>query len=289
MVTKVEKATDLEELALFLSKMNKQKETHIGYCGIKVEEIRQTLEEDFINENGELNFQIARNTEGEIVAAVGIDIDDTFAEVWGPYNQTPSVELQEQLWKRLTREYPTVQTYSFFINKENKQQQRFMNEINAKCSGEHLILEIHEQNVEKVSKIESTPFIDSDYRGFEKLHNELFPNTYYDAKTIIERLGNGNILKIVRDNSNELQGYAYFEVDIIMAEASLEYIGIAPSAQNQGLGTQLLKEVVTEMFSFPQITEIKLTVEDTDTKANHVYLKAGFELKDRLISYRLNK
>ncbi|MGJ9457367.1 hypothetical protein [Oceanobacillus sp. CF4.6] len=51
----------------------------------------------------------------------------------------------------------------------------------------------------------------------------------------------------------------------------------------------LLKEVLTDMFSFPQINEIRLSVDYSNSKANHVYMKAGFELKDILISYRLKR
>ena len=95
------------------------------------------------------------------------------------------------------------------------------------------------------------------------------------------------MLKVLKTESNELQGYAYFEVDTEMAEASLEYISISKKAQNQGLGTILLKEVLTEMFSHPQINEIKLCVDNTNSPANHVYIKAGFKPKDILVSYVL--
>ncbi|MCM3771250.1 N-acetyltransferase [Priestia aryabhattai] len=162
-----------------------------------------------------------------------------------------------------------------------------MNEIKAKKNGEHLILEIKERNFDKVNEMKSEPFKHSDFQALETLHNTVFPNTYYDAKTMIKRLNDGNRLKILKNISNELQGYAYFEVDTEMAEASSEYIGISRDAQNQGLGTMLLKEVLTEMFLFPQINEIELTVDRPNSQANRVYMKVGFEAKDILISYCL--
>src|SRR5690554_953233 len=92
---KIERASDFEELASFLARMNVQRESHIGYCGDQAEEIRET----FIEE--EMRFVVARNEKNEIVAAMGLDIDETSAEVWGPFNQTSSTELQTQLWERL--------------------------------------------------------------------------------------------------------------------------------------------------------------------------------------------
>ena len=280
----VEKVKNLDELSVFLSEMNNRRESHIGYCGEKAEEIHQTLKEDFV-ENEDVNFVIARNSPGEIIAAMGLDIDETTAEVWGPFNKTTSQSLQYKLWDQLLNEHPTIETFYFFINKENTQQQKFMDELKAEMTGEHLILEINKPNVKSVPEMKSVLFSQRDYDDFEKIHNQTFPDTYYDAKTIVERLGNGNTLRVVKNKSNELQGYVYFEVDSAMSEASLEYIGVSPEARNQGIGTLLLKEALTEMFSYPMIRDITLTVENTNSQANHVYLKAGFAFKDMLTSY----
>ncbi|MED3981882.1 GNAT family N-acetyltransferase [Priestia megaterium] len=170
-----------------------------------------------------------------------------------------------------------------------------MNEIKAKKTDEHLILEIDEhlileikeKNFDKVTEMKSESFKHSDFQAFETLHTVMFQNTYYNEKTIIEKPNDRNMLKILKNISNELQGSAYFEVDTEMGEASLEYICISKNAQSQGLGTMLLKEVLTEMFSFPEINEIKLTVDRPNSQANRVYMKVGFEAKDILISYCL--
>ncbi|MFJ7667476.1 GNAT family N-acetyltransferase [Lysinibacillus sp. NPDC097195] len=287
MFATIEKALDIEELAQFLAEMNKQKTSHIGYCGDEAEEILQTLQADFIAKDGTINFIIARNHEGAIIAAIGIDMDDASAEVWGPFNQTGSSDLQQRLWQQLVSVYPTVQSYYFFINHQNLQQQAFMDALNAQKSGEHFVLEIKENAFNKVSEIKSEPFKQSDFSQFETLHAETFPGTYYDAATIIERLSANRILKVLKNESDDLQGYAYFEVNSEMAEASLEYLAIAQNAQNQGLGTMLLQEVLTEMFAYVHIHHITLCVDNTNSQANHLYFKAGFTAQDILVSYAL--
>ena len=277
----IEKAVNIEELSQFLAEQNKQKQSHIGYCGEKEEEIARALNEDFVDEKGEIRFVVARNESGEIIAAIGADTDETTAEVWGPFNKNASVELQHQLWEQLVKEHPTIQTFYFFINQENKDQQAFMNEIKANKTGEHLILKVKRQNFLDVSEFHSLPFKQSNFQAFEKLHNFAFPKTYYDARTIVERLNEHRILRVLKNG----RGYAYYEIDPEMGEASLEYITIAPEAQNQGLGTMLLKEVLTDLFSYPQINEIRLCVDHANEQANHVYMKAGFQPVDILISY----
>lgn len=287
MDVRIEKSKDFKELSIFLSKINSKKQSHIGFCGEKSEEIHRTLGEDFIGD-GEVTFFEARNDDGEIVAAFGLDIDETSAEVWGPFNQTESFKVQKELWKELLNANPAVQTFEFLINKENTRQQAFMNEIKSKNMGEHLDLEVKEKDFDIVNEIKSVSFKPNDFQEFEKLHDTIFPNTYYDAKTIRERLNDGgNVLKLLKTDSNEIQGYAYYEADTEMEEAYLEYIGISDKFRNQGLGTMLLKEVLSEMFSYPQINEITLTVDSTSNKANHVYKKVGFKPKNVLISYLL--
>lgn len=287
MDVRIGKSKDFKELSIFLSKINSKKQSHIGFCGEKSEEIHRTLGEDFIVD-GEVTFFEARNDDGEIVAAFGLDIDETSAEVWGPFNQTESFKVQKELWKELLNANPAVQTFEFLINKENTRQQAFMNEIKSKNMGEHLDLEVKEKDFDMVNEIKSVSFKLNDFQEFEKLHDTVFPNTYYDAKTIRERLNDGeNVLKLLKTDSNEIQGYAYYEADTEMEEAYLEYIGISDKFRNQGLGTMLLKEVLSEMFSYPQINEITLTVDSTSNEANHVYKKVGFKPKNVLISYLL--
>ncbi|MBD3109306.1 GNAT family N-acetyltransferase [Bacillus sp. AGMB 02131] len=283
----ITRAASLEELSRFLSELNQQKQSHIGYCGERKEEIYEALKKDFIDENGELNFLVARNDIGEIIAGIGVDAYETSGEVWGPFSKSNSVELQYRLWERLVKENPNIQSYYFFINEENKVQQSFMVEINATKTGKHLTLKIKRQNFQLVSEIKSSLYIQSEYQAFAQLHHETFPNTYYNAETIIERLGDQCVLMVLKNEENEMLGYAYFEVDC--DEASLEYIAIAPNAQNQGLGTRLLQEVLTEIFSYPQLNEIRLCVDYTKKQANHVYMKAGFQPENILISYCLEQ
>jgi ribosomal protein S18 acetylase RimI-like enzyme len=69
--------------------------------------------------------------------------------------------------------------------------------------------------------------------------------------------------------------------------AHLEYIAIAPEFRGLGLGTALLKEVLTDIFSYDEVQQITLTVNNTNDQANYVYFKAGFQKKDLLWSFIL--
>lgn len=282
----IEKARDAHALALFLTEVNQNKQTHIGYCGREYEWNLKALREDFQAADGWLHFYIAKDYTGKIVAALGADIEETTAEVWGPFSETDTVETQEKLWKQFIKDYSAIQDYYFLLNEENLQQRHFMKKIRAEESGRHLQLNIKRADFKNVRDLQSVSFTPEDEAAFTKLHTETFPNTYYNAKTIISRLSNGNILKLLKDDAENLQGYAYFELDYELEEASLEYLSISPRYRGQGIGTVLLREVLTEIFSHPMFTEVQLTVEAANTAANHLYFQAGFKTGDTLISYR---
>lgn len=286
---KIEKAKDVQELAIFITEMNQGKEAHIGYCGREYEWNLAALEEDFRADDGSLHFFTAEGNSGEILAALGIDFDESIAEVWGPFNKTNESDLENQLWEQLVTEYPDVTTYTFFINEENLKQQSFMERVQAENRGKHLQLKVKKSDFTNEETIKSVSFEGKDTSAFVKLHDEAFPGTYYDAKTIISRLRNGNFLKVLKNAAGELQGYAYVELDEELNEASLEYISISPNFRGQGIGTVLLKEILTEIFSYPGFTEVNLVVEGINEAANRLYFSAGFTIEDTLISYRFTR
>lgn len=285
----IERAAAFQELAHFLSEMNQQKHAHIGFCGDNPLEIEQTLTEDFVDENGNSAFFVIREDEGRIAAAIGLDIDEESAEVWGPFNQSATKEEQKQLWDTCLQSYPEVKEFSFFINEENKEQQHFVEQLGARKTGEHLILLMAKDRLQPVEERVSKRFAPEDERAFREIHDTAFPKTYYDAVKIISRLNNERILRVVKTDDDGLLGYAYFEIDQEMKEASLEYIAISPAARNRGLGTILLKEILAEMFAFQGIGSIQLCVDTQNNQANRVYEKAGFEQKDFLYSYDLKR
>lgn len=282
----IERANDLEFLSAFLADINNQKSNHIGFCGTDQADILRALKEDFIDEKGEASFFIAKTNTGEIIAACGIDIENGEAEVWGPFNKTESMEISAKLWGCLKENYPEVRQFSFLINEKNTKQQLFMKQINAEEKGHHLSLIIHRSCFDMLGEIKSSSIKEEDFSAFQALHDITFPGTYYDAETIWSRLNKDNILKVLKDDNGGLIGYAYFEIDKELSEASLEYFAVSNNYQNKGFGRLLLKEALTAMFSYSEINEIYLTVDAGNHYANHVYEKAGFEKENTLIHYK---
>ena len=280
--------TQLKRAAAFIEELNNIKANHIGFCGTSYNDLLNTLQEDFV-EDANTSIYVQMNEE-EIVSLIAYDIDDDVAEVWGPFTkQQNDYELLE-LWQFATDHHPTVTQFQFFINEQNTKQIKFVVMLGAKKSGEHSYLMVKREEFEPISNQLSSHYTDSFALPFAEIHNEAFPNAYYNPDTIVRKIKEDktNFLKLIISNS-EVLGYAYYQLNLEERTAHIDFIAIKHSVKGKGLGTRLLKEISTHIFSHPEIEDISLTVNNTNKAAIHIYLKAGFTQVNVLWAYNLNK
>lgn len=275
----------LEEAAAFIAALNSNKKFHIGYCGTNKEDLLNDLREDFIVDN-QVNVFVSRHAD-EITGLIGFDIYDGTGEVWGLFSRAQQIDNQLQLWHFATSKLNQVKEFLFFINEENRFQLHFMETIDAKKSSDELYLKRMKETFQPLEVMLSEPYSEQDFAQFEAIHSHAFPNTYYSAKTIVERLHNHAHQLIVLKENHALQGYAYFETDDAQHTTHLEFIAIATAYRGLGLGKQLLNEALTLIFANEVITHVTLTVNNTNTHANSLYYQTGFQKQDALLSYIL--
>lgn len=280
--------SEFKKIAFFLASINKLPQHNIGYCGENELEILTSLNEDFLD--NETSSILLNYHNEDIQSLIGLDIDGDSAEVWGPFSISDNPVLQMQIFLELQILYPHIQKFHFFINQCNINQLNFMSEIGSEKKEECLLLEVFKQKFEAAKFISSRKYQPSDYNEFKKLHENAFPATYYNADTIVERVhsSKNNVLKII-DSQNKPSAYAYYEIDAISKEAHLHYLAVHTSERGKGMGTLLLKEILTEIFSIEGIDKITLCVDNDNEIANHVYFKVGFTKKAILYSYLYKK
>ncbi|MGN7477473.1 GNAT family N-acetyltransferase [Solibacillus silvestris] len=275
----------LDEAAAFIAALNTNKKFHIGYCGTDKADILRDLLEDFTEGDQAIIF-VSRSA-NEITELVGFDIYDGIAEVWGPFSSGQNIERQLKLWHFATARLGPLKEILFFINEENSFQQKFMETLHSKKSGEHLYLRLTKETFQPVEAILSEPYNEQDFPQFAAIHSHAFPNAYYPAETITEKLQHNQHQLIVLKENQSVKGYAYFEMDDALHSTHLEFIAIAPEYRGQGLGKQLLNEALTIIFLNEAITQVTLTVNNTNAEANSLYYKTGFHKRDALWSYIL--
>lgn len=276
-------ASQLDMAAEWLANVNSQMTFHSGYCGTSKEEILESLREDFIEGD---STSLVAEFEGEtVVGLIGFDYEEKIAEVWGPFHLSSDIPSIMKLWNFARNEFPQLKEFSFFLHRDNIQQQNFMDLIQAELRGKHLYYKIQQTAKTESQKITLEPFSTQDTQKFVELHDTEFPGTYYDAKKILDRSKQQGHTLYFAYLENTFVGYTYFEEGT--ESIHLEYFALAPSYRGQGLGEELLRVTLDEVSSSGNLSTATLTVELVNDTANSLYEKVGFQVENELWHYSL--
>ncbi|KKO55313.1 GNAT family N-acetyltransferase [Paenibacillus sp. DMB20] len=282
-----------EALSSFLARLNRMDSHHVGYCGEQVEEIYSTLQEEFV-ESGNLNRWFTIMTDqSEIVGVLGFNVDEEnrSAELWGPFIDAEGetwASIAEQLWTAgVAKLEGSVDRYYGFYNMENHSAARFMEAKGGKTTGEHIVLRAEEPAF-RDHNFPSLQDMDPAYEEqFMELHETTFPNTYYNAKRILQQVNNHRRLFILTDQS-QLVGYVYVEGNSEFKEGSIEYIAVSKNFRRKGFGRTLLGQALNYLFHEVELDEISLCVDYGNQSAIQLYHSAGFKTVHRLRAYVLS-
>ncbi|MFA9559586.1 GNAT family N-acetyltransferase [Evansella sp. AB-rgal1] len=284
--------TNIRDIAFFLEEMNNKRSSHIGFCGEDRDEIYETLINDFSDLEISDSFVVAYK-ENSIVGALGLDIDTerNCADVWGPFvkENEDFPEIAEDLWRSILLKVPKeIDEFSFFLNKDNHLVEEFAVKHGGRNTGEDLVLSINKENFTNKNRKEPVNYETSFHNSFTRLHNQIFPNTYYDAKTIVSRLNRHNRLFLVTESNDEIKGYVYSEANPQHKEGNIEYIAVSEAYRKQGIGYLLLTSALDHLFSFQEIEQITICVSKENKGAIQLYRSVGFKVKYELVSFKVS-
>ena len=288
----IESPRDIDDLAAFLAAMNSEASQHIGYCGEAKDEIYDTLTSDFSDIDLANSFMVAYEKE-EIIGAIGLDIDleDRSAEVWGPFvsEAFKQTDLVNGLWEKVTAHTSSqVDQYNFFLNLENIYAKEFAVSLKGEAKGEHTVLIARKSESKKVIDEGVVDYNSAYAEGFAELHGQAFPSTYYSAQTILSRLSEQNQL-FITTSDEQLTGYVYIEAEPQHGEGSIEYIAVSNQFHRQGIGKKLLTFALDRLFTYEEIEEVSLCVDNENEKAIRLYQSAGFKVKHELVHVKIDK
>lgn len=279
-------ATDLDALTQFLVKINRSKTANFALIGENEQQLRNWIRQNFLLENEELAFAIMKNSRHEVVAALGLTINGRMAEVWGPFNTGEGLSNESALWQFIKQQFVQIEQFHFFIHSENKQQQRFLQSIQALKTGEHYKFSLTREAIERLPNTRLRHYESEDFQSFKQLHQESFPSTDANAETIISRLDEEQILFILAEEAHVI-GYVYIELNKLAYKANLLYIAMHTQFQNKGAGTKLLRNALAEIFKFEEVNTVFLTVATSNQPAIRIYEKVGFRFENKGISYTI--
>ena len=136
------------------------------------------------------------------------------------------------------------------------------------------------KNVSKVIAFDNDFF-----NSFEALHKIVFPNAYFTARQMVERINETHQLFLAVENRN-LLGYHFCKIEQEAESGYVDFIGTDSSVRGRGIGADLLKSGIDWMLSVPSTKKISLTVNADNVPAISLYKKFGFVTDRVMRGYR---
>lgn len=294
-MVQLKRPTNLPLVASFIAELNKDREHHVGYCGLKADELLHTLNHDFSDLPLDQSI-ITAYEDGELIGVLGIDVDESskVGELWGPFVMHAGWDIVSvKMWSELVEplSHVALKEVKGFYNLSNARCDQFMERVGARKEEDHYsILQITREDFKNkdvnTNSLHLTEYTNNFYESFKKLHHQTFKQAYYSADEIIGKVDAENKLFIMTEEET-LLGYAFCETEAQFAEGDIHFIAVSPTARNRGVGKALINRCLAFMFSFQELDEIILCVNSSNKAALNIYLQAGFIEHNKLVSYEL--
>lgn len=278
----------IEELIQFVARLNSDGAHHIGFFGDGEADVRSSLAECLIPTAD--GFMLAYDND-QLIGIFGVDADPEVNRAWlfGPLvNHTDWHTIADQLYEQVLSVIPAgIRDYDLFCDEQNVHMQEFAARHGFPLRSENAVMtllrEKYTPTAENMSQIIS--FDERFFNQFEKLHKVLFPNAYFTARQMVERINETHQLFLAMENENIL-GYHFCKIEPEAESGYVDFIGTDESARGRGIGADLLASGIDWMLSAPSTKKINLTVNADNVPALGLYKKFGFVTERVMRGYR---
>lgn len=287
-IKKVTSFADLPLVTLYISELNQSSRSHIGYLGTQLVEIDEYLKE--IVEDSDSFLLAATSTSGHVLGVLGLDVDRDrqFAEVLGPFSAQDSKwnDIVSSLWEEAISSLEDFYRFQLFFHEDNTDLLEFAKENGFVYRGKEVIYQINES---PYSGQGLTHLRDEDETAFERLHDSIFPQTYYNGSEILDRVNEERPLFVYYNENQEPAGYLYMEANPLTGEGSVEFLGVHSEFRKQGIGRKLLQMGLEWFFHHKHYHgPVTLCVQEDLKGARNLYEAVGFEKEEVLLTYLKN-
>jgi ribosomal protein S18 acetylase RimI-like enzyme len=277
-----------DELVQFAAGLNREGIHHIGFFGEDEADVRASLAECLIPPAE--GFMMAYDQD-RLVGVFGVDADPEINRAWlfGPLVEYADWHtIADRLYSSVLPLIPAnIRDRDMFCAVQNVHIEEFADRHGFPLSSENAVMTLARGNYRPYAKRVSRVILYEErfFDQFEKLHDELFPNTYFTARQIVEKRDMNHHLILVVDD-DRLLGYHFCKTEPESESGYIDFIGTDSSARGRGIGADLLGSGVEWMLSAPTTKTISLTVNADNIPARNLYEKIGFVTTRVMRGYR---
>lgn len=278
----------LDELIHFVAHLNSDAAHHIGFFGEGEADVRASLAECLIPSAE--GFLLAYEDD-RLVGVFGVDADPEVDRAWlyGPLlDHADWHALADKLYTEvLTRIPASVHDRDLFCDEKNIHLQEFASRHGFSLRSENAVLILMREKYTPTARNESRiiPFDENILGQLKSLHKTIFPNAYFTARQMVEKINETHRLFLAVEKETAL-GYHFCKIDPSAESGYVDFIGTDESARGHGIGADLLAAGVDWMLSAPTTKRVSLTVNADNVAAIKLYEKFGFVIERVMRGYR---
>lgn len=277
-----------EKLVLFATRLNGEGIHHIGFFGEAEADVRASLAECLIPPAE--GFMMAYDQD-QLVGVFGVDADTEVNHAWlfGPLVEHADWHaIADRLYSAVLPLIPAyIRDRDLFCDVQNVHIEEFAARHGFPLHSENAVLALipgkYTPSAKRMSYIIS--YEERFFEQFEELHRELFPNTYFTSRQMVEKIDENHRLFFAVEG-DQLLGYLFCKIEPESESGYIDFIGTDSSARRRGIGADLLTSGVEGMLSAQTTKKINLTVNANNTAARNLYEKIGFTVQRVMRGYR---
>ncbi len=277
-----------EELVGFVTRLNSDGAHHIGFFGEGIADIRASLAECLIPPAD--GFRLAYESD-QLVGVFGVDTDSEIGRAWlfGPLvDHDDWHTIADQLYAEVLSLIPVdIRDYDLFCDVQNIHVEAFAARHGFPLRSENAVMTMLREGYKPAAKRQTqiSTYQEDLFEQFEKLHKALFPNAYFTARQIVEKVdGNHQLLLVLEDV--QLLAYHFCKIEPEAELGYVDFIGTDAAARGRGIGADLLASGIDWMLSAPSTKKVSLTVNADNVPARSLYEKFGFVTERVMRGYR---
>ncbi|MFN8546573.1 MAG: GNAT family N-acetyltransferase [Candidatus Eisenbacteria bacterium] len=284
-------AVDIDAVAAFIARLNRDAESRCLHAGEEAGELRQALLRLSPPFASTFTLAITRGNKDEValhdgrllgVAGVDLDLAASRAWLWGPWIEhghwsvvAPPL-LDRVLW--FVRELDRVDAYV----DEAATRARQLLESRGFGEPERTLVYVARAPLAAASVAGEAGFTITSFAAeheaeFLALHRAIFLEEGSGQDLIAARSDDNPILVAVE--AGRVIGYLVAAVEVDPSEALIRYVGVRADARGRGVGRALLETALAWALQTKGLPQAALTVRETNTNARALYEGLGFRLE----------
>lgn len=272
---KIASANDAEVLSIYISTHNSSIAQQSLQCSTTKQDVLADLKQYY--QDDEAWFCMAYHN-NNLVGVIGgdCDVERERLWIWGPYAAENNWDkIAEALYEETIRQWPKAKNFTAYVNDNSEVVKSFFkNKGYSKTQLNHnFVLKNNIELVENQS-LSFIPFSKNMMLALTAKQNQFFPNTYFSAEELAER-SNKNIKIIFAKINGSIVAYIVGERQPTN-EGYIHFLGVDEQFRRQGIAKQLIAKLSNYYLNEEKVSQVHLTVKDSNVAAKALYLKLGF-------------